>query len=54
LDVFEQLVTAQGKTIVMVTHDESLKTRFSRTVLLADGELESTLESDILVNGNGK
>lgn len=38
-EVFEHLVTGQGKTIVMVTHDESLSTRFSRTMRIADGEL---------------
>jgi putative ABC transport system ATP-binding protein len=43
-DVFEHLVTEQGKTIVMVTHDESLKSRFMRTLRIADGELESTDE----------
>ena len=53
-DVFEQLVSEQGKTIVMVTHDESLKSRFSRTVRIADGELDLTLESAILSNWNGK
>ncbi len=36
--VFEQLVR-QGKTIIMVTHDQSLAPRFSRHVRLADGEL---------------
>ncbi len=40
--VFEHLVTDQGKTIVMVTHDESLKPRFTRTLGIADGELECT------------
>jgi putative ABC transport system ATP-binding protein len=44
-DVFEQLVTEQGKTIVMVTHDESLKSRFSRTVRIVDGELDPDGES---------
>jgi putative ABC transport system ATP-binding protein len=39
-EVFEHLVTDQGKTIVMVTHDQSLATRFSRTLQLTDGELE--------------
>lgn len=39
-EVFEHLVTDQGKTIVMVTHDQSLATRFSRTLQIADGELE--------------
>jgi putative ABC transport system ATP-binding protein len=40
-EVFEHLVTDQGKTIVMVTHDESLTPRFSRTMRIVDGELES-------------
>lgn len=40
-EVFEHLVTDQGKTIVMVTHDESLSPRFSRTMRITDGELES-------------
>jgi putative ABC transport system ATP-binding protein len=52
-DVFEQLVTEQGKTIVMVTHDESLKARFSRTVWIADGELDTSSETSIRSNGNG-
>lgn len=38
-EVFEHLVTDQGKTIVMVTHDESLSPRFSRTLRITDGEL---------------
>lgn len=36
--IFEKLV-AQGKTIVMVTHDNGLAARFSRVVRIADGEL---------------
>jgi len=40
-DVFEHLVTDQGKTIVMVTHDNSLAPRFSRHLTLADGEIVS-------------
>ena len=36
--VFEQLVT-RGKTIVMVTHDNSLAPRFSRHIVIQDGEL---------------
>ncbi len=39
-DVFEHLVSDQGKTIVMVTHDHSLAARFSRTLQIVDGELE--------------
>jgi len=38
-EVFEHLVSNQGKTIVMVTHDESLKPRFTRVLGIVDGEL---------------
>jgi putative ABC transport system ATP-binding protein len=44
-EVFEHLVTDQGKTIVMVTHDESLKPRFTRTLSITDGELCAIKES---------
>jgi ABC-type lipoprotein export system ATPase subunit len=37
-DIFETL-KAQGKTIVMVTHDPTLAERTTRTLLLSDGEL---------------
>jgi putative ABC transport system ATP-binding protein len=49
-EVFEHLVREQGKTIVMVTHDQSLASRFSRTLRIADGELEAIepLESEIV------
>ncbi len=40
-DVFEHLVVKQGKTIVMVTHDQSLAPRFTRTLQITDGELET-------------
>ena len=40
-DVFEHLVTDQGKTIIMVTHDDSLASRFSRHLTLTDGEIAS-------------
>ena len=40
-DVFEHLVSDQGKTIVMVTHDLSLGSRFSRTLQITDGELDA-------------
>jgi len=39
--IFEQLV-ANGKTIVMVSHDASLATRFSRWVQISDGEIVET------------
>jgi putative ABC transport system ATP-binding protein len=37
-DVFEHLIE-RGKTIVMVTHDMGLKTRFSRYLQIVDGEI---------------
>lgn len=37
-DLFQKLVD-EGKTILMVTHDEDLAQRASRTVILADGEI---------------
>lgn len=44
-EVFEHLVTDQGKTIVMVSHDESLSPRFSRTLQITDGEVGARAES---------
>jgi putative ABC transport system ATP-binding protein len=40
-EIFQLFATlvAQGKTIVMVTHDKSLARRTSRTVWLADGQI---------------
>jgi putative ABC transport system ATP-binding protein len=40
LEVFQTLV-AQGKTFVIVTHDNSLAERVHRTVRIADGEIVS-------------
>jgi len=40
-DVFEHLVSDQGKTIIMVTHEMGLVNRFSRSLVIADGELQS-------------
>jgi putative ABC transport system ATP-binding protein len=40
-EVFEHLVTDLGKTIIMVTHDQSLAPRFTRTLGMVDGNLES-------------
>jgi putative ABC transport system ATP-binding protein len=45
-DVFEHLVRDQGKTIIMVTHDMGLASRFSRSLTLADGELLLETGSD--------
>jgi putative ABC transport system ATP-binding protein len=44
-EVFEHLVSEQGKTIIMVTHDDSLAPRFSRHVTLADGEIVSDVDN---------
>ena len=53
-EVFEHLVSEQGKTIVMVTHDQSLKPRFTRSLGIVDGEIESSTESANGANGNHK
>lgn len=47
-EVFEHLVSELGKTIIMVTHDQSLAPRFTRTFGMADGNLES-----VEVSNNG-
>ena len=52
-DVFEHLVSEQGKTIIMVTHDDSLAPRFSRHVTLADGEILSDVANASRVTGSG-
>jgi len=44
--VFEKLVTKQGKTIIMVTHDKSIAPRFSRTLRIVDGELADPIENE--------
>jgi putative ABC transport system ATP-binding protein len=38
MNLFENLV-AQGKTILMVTHDGDLAQRANRTIVIADGEI---------------
>jgi putative ABC transport system ATP-binding protein len=43
-ELFEHLV-AQGKTIVMVTHDQDLARRASRAVLVADGQIVEEIEN---------
>ncbi len=53
-EVFEHLVSDQGKTIIMVTHDHSLAPRFTRTLSIADGELESIEPSSHVFFGEGK
>ncbi|NJD58155.1 MAG: ABC transporter ATP-binding protein [Anaerolineales bacterium] len=38
--IFEMLI-AEGRTIIMVTHDNNLGPRFTRRVLLSDGQVEA-------------
>ena len=45
-DVFSRLASERGKTIVMVTHDMSLKSRFTRCLTLVDGELKGEVKVD--------
>jgi putative ABC transport system ATP-binding protein len=44
--LFQQLVTEQGMTIVMVTHDQSLSPRFSQTLRITDGELDTVEKTE--------
>ncbi len=44
LEIFERLVS-RGKTIVMVTHDESLAPRFSRRLQIVDGVVSNPTEN---------
>lgn len=53
-DVFEHLVDGLGKTIVMVTHDQSLAPRFTRTLKIVDGELEEAHKAEAGVEPDGK
>jgi len=47
-DVFEHLVSDQNKTIIMVTHDSGLASRFSRSLTITDGELaDSEIDSQL-------
>jgi putative ABC transport system ATP-binding protein len=47
-EIFEQLIE-QGKTILMVTHDNSLGPRFSRRILIEDGMLISDSRAQALL-----
>jgi len=50
-EVFEHLVSEQGKTIVMVTHDKTLTPRFSRTLEITDGEMQPMMEVENPMDG---
>ncbi len=45
-ELFERLVSGQGKTIIMVTHDKSIAPRFSRILRIVDGQLAAPVEED--------
>jgi ABC-type lipoprotein export system ATPase subunit len=51
--IFEKLAV-QGKTIVMVTHDESLASRFSRRLHIADGVVSAPPESGAAAFGSAE
>ncbi len=52
--VFDSLVSA-GKTIIMVTHDNSIAPRFTRHILLQDGEIvESKANQESNIDGPKK
>ncbi len=46
-DLFERLVS-DGKTILMVTHDNDLATRVSRTLHVVDGEVVDDVRTGTL------
>jgi ABC-type lipoprotein export system ATPase subunit len=48
--IFEALVE-QGKTIILVTHDNSLATRFSRRVYISDGQVVSSYDQSTFAGG---
>jgi energy-coupling factor transporter ATP-binding protein EcfA2 len=47
-ELFEDLVHNQGKTIVMVTHDNDLARRATRAVIVVDGEVTNQYVSQAL------
>lgn len=53
-DVFSRLVAERGKTIVMVTHDMGLKSRFTRCLTLVDGELQDEITPPAKTKGRRK
>ena len=40
LEIFDRL-NAEGKTLILITHDEAMSQRTSRTIRLKDGEIAS-------------
>lgn len=50
-EVFEHLVQDRGKTIIMVTHDNGLAPRFTRSLQIVDGEVVHLTEAE---RGSGK
>jgi len=50
--LFESL-TAEGKTVIMVTHDTALAQRIPRTVMIADGEMVPPTPAGAEAEGQG-
>jgi putative ABC transport system ATP-binding protein len=50
-DVFSRLVSERGKTIIMVTHDMGLMSRFTRCLTLVDGELQDEVKVETKAKG---
>jgi putative ABC transport system ATP-binding protein len=44
INLFKRLVKS-GKTVVMVTHDNDLAAQGTRTITIADGEIESDIST---------
>jgi len=53
-EVFEHLIATQGKTIIMVTHDQSLEPRFTRTLQILDGGLIHPEEDEAQLQADGR
>jgi putative ABC transport system ATP-binding protein len=45
LDLFEEL-NADGKTIIMITHEDEVASRAKRVIRLRDGLVESDVRQD--------
>ena len=51
--IFEKLV-GQGKTVIMVTHDEDLAPRFSRRLQISDGKIVNGVKAKVGLQKKGK
>ena len=52
LNLFDRL-NQEGRTIIMVTHEDEVGARANRTIRLRDGEIQSDLiNADVLAHGS--